>query len=872
MIAKGLKIIALLGCLMLLGRGAAPYPQDEVGRAKLPRASSVQVDFQRDIAPLFEQKCLLCHGPKQQMGGLRLDRPKDAMAGGYSGPVILPGKSSQSKLIHLVAGLNQELIMPVAGERLTAEQVGLLRAWIDQGAHWGGQAASAQEETKPVRHSHWAFNPPEKAPLPKVKNPAEVRNPIDAFVLAKLDAEGIEPSPEADRATLIRRLSLDLTGLLPRVEKMNQYFADKSPDAYERLVDRLLASAHYGEKWARHWLDLARYADSDGYEKDLPRPHAWRWRHWVIEALNRNMPFDEFTIQQVAGDLLPNATLEQKVATGFNRNTLTNREGGVNLERFRIEQVMDRTETLGSVWLGLTVGCARCHDHKFDPFAQKEYYQIFAFFNSAREVNIEAPLPGEMGPYLSGRPEFEKKRAGLLEEYGVRELQAEWERKSQWAAENPGLDVPYDVSWDTIGKMLDHGHEIVRKPPARRTPKEREKLTDHFVQWYGLSEGKERYEEVKFKELREKLQKLAQEYPGLTEAPTLADEPTPPKSHILIRGDYLQPGIEISPGTPAALPPMPDGPEPPRLRLARWIVSRENPLPARVTVNRIWQEYFGRGLVETSGDFGSRGSPPTYPELLDWLAVEFMDSGWDLKHIHKLIVTSATYRQSSAARKDLKTRDPSNKLLARQVRLRLSAELVRDAALAASGLLDTRIGGKSVRPPLPPGVAELGYANSIKWTASEGADRYRRGLYIFFQRTTPYPQLMTFDAPDSLLACSRRERSTTPLQALNLLNDSVFFEAARGLAARIMREKSGSFEDRLHYAFLLCLARAPGADERERLIRFYRQQEDLLAKDPAAAQALFPADGVEGIDAAEAAVWVNLSRVLLNLDEFITRG
>ena len=856
---------------MLLGRGTALYPQDEVGRAKLPPAAGVQVNFQRDIAPLLEQKCLLCHGPKQQMGGLRLDRPKDAMAGGYSGPAILPGKSSQSKLIHLVTGLNQDLIMPMAGERLTAEQVGLLRAWIDQGAHWDGQEALAQEKTKLARHSHWAFNPPEKPPIPKIKKQATVQNPIDAFVLAKLDAEGIEPSPEADRTTLIRRLSLDLTGLLPRVEEIHRYLADKNPDAYERWIDRLLASPHYGEKWARHWLDLARYADSDGYEKDWARPHAWRWRDWVIKSLNRNMPFDEFTIQQIAGDLLPSSTLEQKVATGFNRNTLTNREGGVSLEQFRIEQVMDRTETLGSVWLGLTVGCARCHDHKFDPFTQKDYYQIFAFFNSVREVNIEAPLPGEMGPYLSGRPTFEKNRAALLEEYGVRKLQAEWERKSLWAAKNPGLNVRYDISWDTIGKMLDHGHEIIRKSPSQRTPKERGKLTDHFVRWYDFAEGKERYEEVKFKELREKLQKLAQEYPGLTEAPTLADNPTPPKSHILIRGDYLQPGIAISPRTPAVLSPMPDGPEPPRLRLARWIVSRENPLSARVAVNRIWQEYFGKGLVETSEDFGSRGSPPTHPELLDWLAVEFMDSGWNLKHIHKLIVTSATYRQSSVARKDLKARDPSNELLARQVRLRLSAELVRDAALAASGLLDTRIGGKSVHPPLPPGVADLGYDKKIAWTASGGNDRYRRGLYIFFQRTTPYPQLVTFDAPDSLLACSRRERSTTPLQALNLLNDSVFFEAARGLAARIMREKSGSLQERLHHAFLLCLARAPGADERERLIRFYHQQKKLLSQDPATAQALFPANEVEGIDAAEAAVWVNLSRVLLNLDEFITR-
>jgi len=619
-------------------------------------------------------------------------------------------------------------------------------------------------------------------------------------------------------------------------------------------------------------LDLARYADSDGYEKDKPRPHAWRYRQWVIDALNRNLPFDQFTIEQLAGDLLPNATLEQKIAAGFNRNTLTNREGGIDLEEFRTEQVLDRTTTLGTVWLGLTVGCARCHDHKYDPIKQREVYQLFACFNTAKEINIEAPMPGEIGPYLSRKPERDKERQALLKEYKVPELMADWEKATLEAAAHPGINVPYDVAWDTVGKMVDHGHEIIRKQPGQRSQKEQDKLTDHFVQYYGIVLQKEQYKELKFSDLVKKLVELDEQYPGLTEAQTFIENPNPPKAHVLIRGDFRQPGVEVQPGTPAILPPLPQGPEPARLRLARWVVSRNNPLTARVTVNRMWNEFFGQGLVATSEDFGTRGDLPTHPALLDWLAATFMDSGWDVKKMHKLIVMSATYRQSSETRQELEARDPHNKLLARQQRLRLPAELVRDGALFVSGLLDPTVGGKSIRPPLPPGVADLSYGNGIQWKLSQGAEQYRRGLYIHFQRTVPYPQLMNFDAPSSLLACSRRERSTTPLQALNLLNDPVFFQAAQGLATRILRENLGSPSDRLDYVFQLCVGRWPEPDERDRLLQFYKQQQDLLARKPELAAGLFPAQGVEGLNSTEAAVWVSVSRVLLNLDEFITRG
>ena len=541
-----------------------------------------------------------------------------------------------------------------------------------------GASAKKQDVTRP-EYEHWAFNAPVKSGVPKVSNPAWVRNPIDAFVLGRLESEGIRPSPEADRTTLIRRLSLDLIGLPPTPEELDDFLADTRPDAYDRLVDRLLGSPHYGEKWARQWLDLAHYGDSDGYEEDGTRPHAWRWRHWMIEALNRNMPFDQFTIEQVAGDLLPNGTVEHRVATGFFRNTLTNREGGMPLEQRRNEQVVDRTNTLGTVWLGLTVGCSQCHDHKYDPLTQKDYYQLYAFFDRAYEVNVEAPLSGEMGPYLLLKATYDKKRQQLLDEYNVPELYAEWEKKILETADN--LDkakLEWKVAWDRVGDQPDDGadgwQDAIRIPSSERSQKLEDGLVDHMVKWYNVVVSTERFKEVKFKELREELVKLKEEYPHLSEAQTLAENPHPPKTHVLIRGDWQSPGIEVQPNTPSVLPPLGvrEG-EPKRLSLGKWLVSRENPLTARVAVNRMWQAFFGRGIVATSEDFGTRGEMPTHPELLDWLSVEFMDIGWNLKKIHKLIVSSATYRQSSNIREELKERDPDNRLLARQSRFRLPA-------------------------------------------------------------------------------------------------------------------------------------------------------------------------------------------------------
>ncbi len=849
------------------------HAQDTTARQEslLSASATTKVEFKRDVQPILSKKCYPCHGTAVQKNGLRLDNRASALAGGYSGPAIQPGNSAGSKLIHMVTGLGRnDVVMPLGGEPLSKAEIGLLRSWIDQGADWPeALPALAEAETGRPEGAHWAFVPPVRPTIPVVRGRAWVRNRIDAFILSRLEEKGISPSAEADRVTLIRRLGLDLIGLPPTPEEVADFVTDNRPDAYERLVDRLLASPHYGEKRARHWLDLARYADSDGYG-DAFRPHAWRYRHWVVEALNRNMPFDQFTTEQMAGDLVASASVEQKVATGFHRNTKTNREGGVDIEEFRVEQVIDRVNTLGTVWLGLTVGCARCHDHKYDPISQKEYYQFYAFFNGDVEVNIEAPLAGEMGPFLRHKPEYDRKRNELLEEYEVAKFQPEWENKTLDAAANPEAHFVWRYAWRQLGWKRNRGQDILRLDPSQRTQKEQDKLTDHFVGSYASVVGEERYKELKFKELSGKLAKLAKEYPSLSEAQTLAQNPNPPETHILMRGDFLRPGAGVQAGTPAFLHPLPADPNPSRLTLAKWLVSKSNPLTARVTVNRMWQEFFGRGPVEKSENFGARGEPPTHPRLLDWLAVEFIDSGWNLKRMHKLIVESATYRQSSLTRRELKSIDPSNRLLARQSRLRLPAELIRDVTLAASGLLNPAIGGRSVRPPLPPGMAGSGH-RPIKWEESQGVDRYRRGIYIVFQRGVLYPQLAAFDTPDAEETCSRRERSNTPLQALNLLNDPVFIEAAQGLAARVLREQQGSLSDRVDYAFRLCLARLPRPKEKDRLLNYYQQQKQILARHPESTETLFPARVLRGVEPVEAAAWVGLSSVLLNLDEFITR-
>jgi hypothetical protein len=547
-------------------------------------------------------------------------------------------------------------------------------------------------------------------------------------------------------------------------------------DPWRDVIEGLLASPHYGERWGRHWLDLARYADSNGYSIDSPRT-IWKYRDWVIDAFNRDLPFDEFTIEQIAGDLLPNATAEQKIATGFHRNTQINEEGGIDKEQFRIESIVDRVNTTGSAFLGLTLGCAQCHDHKFDPITQREYYEMFAFLNNADEPDLAL-----------GTPE-----------------QAE--------------------------QLKEHKEKIKELEDQIR---EQEKDLARFTN--------------EVKKAHATMAKLKKSMPKVSSTMVMAERAEPRQSFVHIKGDFTRHGDPVGPGVlKAVLPLKASGAKTNRLDLARWLVDRENPLTARVLVNRIWMRYFGRGLVETENDFGSQGSPPTHPELLDWLAVELMDHGWSQKHIHRLILNSATYRQSSNVRVDLANVDPNNYLLARQSRIRLDSEIVRDVGLAASGLLTDKIGGPSVYPPQPDGVMTLGQSRR-EWKASEGTDRYRRGMYTFFWRATPHPSLTVFDAPDAFSACTRRARSNTPLQSLTLLNDRAQVEFAEALAQRLLAEEK-SDAARIQRGFEYCVARPPTATESERL-------EKLVA-----------ACSSEG----EKEAWTTVARVLLNLDETITR-
>jgi mono/diheme cytochrome c family protein len=800
-----MRLFFLAGCCILLPAAVA---------------QAAPPDFTRDIQPVLKQHCYACHGPQVQMKNLRFDDPQAAMR------AIQPGDSAHSRLMDMVTGKGGKF-MPPAGPHLKDSEIAALRAWIDAGAKWAGAA--------PV--GLWSLQP--------IKRPAGAHD-IDAFILARLKAEGIKPSPPADRATLIRRVTLDLTGLPPTPKEVQDFLDDRRPDAYARVVDRLLASPHYGEKWARYWLDLAHYADSDGYEKDLERDWAWRYRQWVIDALNRDMPYDEFSIEQIAGDELPNATVEQRVATGFFRQTLTNREAGVDQRETRFEQLVDRTDTFGTVWLGMTVRCAQCHDHKYDPIKQKDFYQILAYFDRAMEVNIDAPMPGETEPYLKVKPEYDRKYDELMKEYNVPELETTWEARMVGAMDNPGKNLDWDFACTSFRAMFDHAERSIRRPAAERTEREQRALTNYFIRgsFPALEKGLQIGPQMK--ELRIKLDALNKTLPQLTQAYVIEDDPIRPVTHIAVRGDFKNEGAEVEPGTPSFLPLAHAAT---RLELAKWLMSPDNPLAARVEVNRLWQEMFGRGLVSTSEDFGTQGDKPSHPELLDYLASEFRDSWsmkrWSMKQMLREIALSATYRQSSDARPDLETKDPENTLLARQSRVRLPAELIRDEALAASGLLNDEIGGRSVKPPQPDGVNELGYARTnVKYQESPGKLKYRRGLYVHYQRTTPYPFLVNFDEPDSVMSCPRRRMSNTPLQSLNLLNDPVFFEAAGALAERVQQQALGdTFNDRLSYAFELCLGREPTAAEKDRLATYFDKQQD----------------------------WTGISRVLLNLDEFITR-
>jgi hypothetical protein len=766
----------------------------------VPVAAEQAPSFNRDIKSILSNRCLRCHGPDAAArqgggaGGLRLDTFAGATAdlGGHA--ALVPGDAAASELMRRITSQDPDTVMPPpeAGPPLKAAEVERLRRWIGAGATY---------------EPHWAYLPPRRPAVPAVKQGDWPRNDIDRFVLARLESEGLVPQSEAERAVLARRLALDLTGLPPTPEQVDAFVADRSADAVEKLVDRLLAHQGYGEHQARQWLDLARYADSAGYADDRPR-QIWGYRDWVIRACDENMPFDEFTVRQIAGDLLPGATEADRVATAFHRNTLTNSEGGTIDEEFRVAAVVDRVNTTLGTWMGTTIACAQCHDHKYDPLSQREYFGLYAIFNNTADADRsgEEPLLAARGPAaweLDGR---------------IAEIEA------RLPAAAPGVVEPPEFG------------------PARAL----------------LAELK-----------RQRAAEKTATVPVMEELPAGKRRVT----KIMQRGNWQALGEEVTEGLPGVFGVVPQaGDRVDRLVLARWLVDPRNPLTARVIVNRIWERLFGGGLVATSEEFGSQGDPPSHPQLLDWLAVELVERDWDLKAITRLIVMSAAYRQSSQAPSDLVARDPDNRLLARGPRVRLPAEVIRDQALAAAGLLSEKKFGPSVNPPQPNLGLNAAFGGNIDWQTSPGDDRHRRGIYTTWRRSNPYPSMATFDAPNREVCTVRRPRTNTPLQALVTLNDPVYVEAAQGLARRMVREGGLAVTDRAARGFRLLLARQPAPAELERLAALHDEVSADYQRDPAAAEALateprgpLPAD--LGGDVADLAAWTVVANVILNLDE-----
>jgi hypothetical protein len=1002
--------------------------------------ASGAVGLERDVEPILVRRCSECHGPDKQKGGLRLDRKAEAMRGGKSGRAgFVAGQPEASELIRRVTSQDADDAMPPKGERLGTGEVEVLVNWVREGAVW------PEREGK----RHWSFVGPVRPGLPEVRNPGWVRNEIDRFILARLEQVGLGPSPEADRYTLYRRLCLDLTGLPPAWGEAEAFARDDAPAAYERAVDGLLASPHYGEQQARWWLDLARYADSNGYQVDLARS-VWPYRDWVIRAMNENLRFDRFTIEQLAGDLLPSATLEQRIATGFHRNTKINDEGGGDAEEYRTKAVKDRVATTATTWLGLTLMCAECHSHKYDPLSQEDYYRFYAFFNNTAdggnysvEPTVAVPPP-DVGRSLADlRGRIAQVQAALAEaERSLPAAQAAWEvrersRDGGWVAlvltnvtstggsgytnladgsvlatgANPiydtilaeaGTDLALITAvqlealpdpslpkggpgrWGQTGNFIldemgmtvapaadggvkatnaafagavadweqeyyradhavdgnpktgwaisprfgerhfliaalkepvgfpggtrlgfrfDHYHGnshtlgrfrlwvtgerdrvkrwpvpqeirgLLATPAEARTAEQRRRLT---VYYRGLSEEIRRLERELFRLNQREAALAGARYTSLV----LQELPQPRVTHVQLRGNFLEPGNVVSAGVPGVLPPLATDEPANRLALARWLVSAENPLTSRVTVNRLWERLFGTGLVRTSDDFGRQGELPSHPELLDWLATEFVASGWNLKAMMKRMVMSAAYRQSAVCTPQLLERDFYNRLLARGPRFRLDAEAIRDQALAVSGLLVAEVGGPSVYPVQVPNLwKEIGFLRPEigmdEWPLSEGPDRYRRGIYTFWRRVCTYPLYATFDAPSREVCTARRPRTNTPLQALAALNDPTLVEAARVFAQRVLREGGAGAAERVDFAFRTCLGRSPSGAERERLLSYIEQQRRAFAGDTRAAERLVAAGSAApgaGLGVAELAAWMMVANVLFNLDETLTRG
>ncbi len=1008
--------------------------------------ASAATDFAKEIEPVLIKRCSECHGPDKQKADLRLDTRAAAVKAAKSGKVALvPGKADDSELVKRVLSTDPDEVMPPKGPRLTPDEVASLRRWIAEGAVW--------PEVDP--RSHWAFRTPVR-PTPPTDLPvgSVVHNDIDRFVLARLAKEGLRPQPEADRATLARRVALDLTGLPPSAADLALYLHDPSPDAYGKLVDRLLASPHFGENMARGWLDLARYADSNGYQVDLARS-IWPYREWVINAFNHNLPFDRFTIEQLAGDLLPNATLEQKIATGFNRNTKVNDEGGGDAEEYRSKAVKDRVATLGTTWLGLTLNCAECHTHKYDPITHDDYYGFYAFFNNSADSGnyslgpaVDVPRPDlseteghvrtrleqakrelaatearlaaeraaweksvarkpdvwrvltltnalstggssytnlpdgsllgtgvnpiydtitvDAGTDLQGitavllevlpDPSLPKNGPGrwgqtgnfILDEFGVSiepasakgspgsataplvisGAQADWEQ--QYYRAEHAVDRNPKTGW-AIGPRFGERHFLVARLKDPAGFQGGSKLTFRFDHYHGNSHcigrfrisvttekdpaalwpvsretrealavrpasrsaeqekqlaAVQRNASAKVRSLEREIYRLGQKKDQLAGQKFTSlvmqerTEPQPRETYVHVRGDFLTRGKVVTAGVPEIFPKLPVNEPVNRLALARWLVDPANPLPARVTVNRYWERCFGTGLVKTSEDFGRQGEAPSHPELLDWLATEFIRTGWDVKAMQKQIVMSATYRQSAATDAERQEKDYYNRLFSRGPRFRMDAEMIRDHALAVSGLLNPKLGGPSAYPVQVPNLwKEIGFLRPEigmdEWPVSEGPDLYRRAVYTFWRRVCTYPSFATFDAPSREVCVSRRPRTNTPLQALAALNDPTLLEAARVFAQRILAEGGKDDAARIDFAFRTCLGRSPEKAERARLLAFVEQQWKGYRSDAKSAEALVavgsaarPAD----LDARRLAAWMMLANVLFNLDETVTKG
>lgn len=851
---------------------AAEKKSDDSAAATAVNAEH-QVDFVRDIQPLLSQHCFECHGADEQEGQLRLDARTVVFEGGVSGPLFEQGRGDASLLVSRLRSSDEDEQMPPEGERLSEQQIALVARWIDQGAKWpegvGADVAASSD--------HWAYVKPVRPEVPATNNREWAQNEIDQFVLARLEREGLSPSEVAEPATLIRRVYLDLIGLPPSVEEVDAFVADPSSDALEAIVDRLLESPRYGEKWARSWLDLARYSDSNGYQADQLRD-MWAYRDWVIDALNADMPYDQFTIEQIAGDLLPNPTVEQKIATGFHRTPTCNIEAGVDPEENRTNQVIDRVNTTGTVWLGTTLDCARCHNHKYDPFTQKDYYQIFAYFNN---TPLEVKNDGKdsvqfdfYGPKMTlpvseerktKRAAIEAELAGPRAEFKVAEEKALKDMPA-WQASLIADEVK--PSKHLSGREIVQLKKILRKPAANRSDYDNYRIRNSLLTTRDETRHLQRTIAKLERQLRE------------TDADTtlvMIEQDEPRMTRIFKRGEFLSPGDSVEAGVPTALPPLPADAKPNRTSFARWLVSPENPLTARVRVNHWWTEIFGRGLVATGEDFGTQGSPPSHPELLDWLAIKFMNDGWSTKRMIKRIVMSATYQQSSKVSAELLDRDSENVLLARGPRFRLPAETIRDNGLTIAGLLSTKMGGPPVYPPQPPKIWRQTGRGEPVYKAAEGEDRFRRGVYVIWRRVAPYPSFVNFDAPDRTRCVVSRSQTNTPMQALTLLNDQAYIEMALALSARVLRLTDvETDQQRLETAFRLCAARRPSKAELDVLSELLREERLRLSESPddiesLTKQARLPSGTAAPDDQQEWAAWLCVCNALLNLDETISK-